>query len=334
VKVASDWVARMGSDQRTQGDEQSLQAWLREDPANVQEFDAQAALFNGVGLLADDVDARAVLMGHQPSPVAGAPPSRRLALGAGLGGLAAVVAGVGFARLFIDGAQVFETKPGEQRRLNLADGSKVVLNTGSKLRVRYDAAERRLFLDRGQVWFQVAKAAHRPFRVFVGRDEVRALGTAFDIRRDGDTARVTLEEGAVAIFRGVAERPIPTSTRSQASSLPIAGEHEPALILKPGEEVKIDPNAVLQVSDVDLTRIQAWRSGQLILDSTPLGDAVADFNRYDGVQLVLSDRALASLPVSGVFHTNRPEAFAESLVRSFPLIATTKDGEIVLSRQR
>jgi transmembrane sensor len=330
-EAAADWVTRLASDQRTREDEQQLQRWLTADSANGAAFDAHASVFNGVGALADDPEARAILMGGKAAPVRWLD---RRALVAG--GAAAVAASVAAAVVGVDllAGVTYRTEPGEQRRVRLADGSTVMLNTRSKLSVRFDGDERRLFLDYGQAWFQVAKDAQRPFRVFVGKDEVRALGTAFDVRRDGERATVTLEEGRVAIFRDVSSQPLPASSVAGGTSKLSAGPVAPAVILSPGDEARLVPATAATVVMVDLAHIQAWRTERVILESTPLGEAVEEFNRYGGPRLVVADPELAELPVSGVFHTDRPKAFAESIAMSFPVRATTvNDGQIVLTRR-
>lgn len=330
--AAADWVARLASDQRTREDDQGLQGWLAADGANAAAFDEHARIFNGVGALADDPDARAILMGAKADKPAWL--ARRALLGGGLGLAAAGVAAAVIGPDLLAG-KTYRTEPGEQRRLRLADGSTVMLNTRSKLRVRFDGAERRLFLDYGQAWFQVAKDAQRPFRVFVGKDEVRALGTAFDVRREGERATVTLEEGRVAIFRDASSQPLPVSLAANgASSKLVSGPVAPAVILSPGDEARLIPAAAPTIAAVDLAHVQAWRTERVILESTPLGEAVEEFNRYGGPRLVLADPGLADLPVSGVFHTDRPQAFAEAVATSFPVRATTAgDGRIVLAHR-
>lgn len=328
--AAADWVTRLASDQRTGQDEQGLQRWLAADAANASAFDDHARLFNGIGALADDPQARAILMGSSAAPARRV--DRRLLLGGGLATAAAAVTAAVIGPDLLAG-KTYVTQPGEQRRLRLADGSTVMLNTHSKLRVRFDDAERRLVLDYGQAWFQVAKDAQRPFRVFVGEDEVRALGTAFDVRRDGQRATVTLEEGRVAIFRQASSKPLAPTPAGGGSKL-VAGPVAPAVILSPGDEARLVPAAAPAVVAVDLAHVQAWRTERVILESTPLGEAVEEFNRYGGPRLVLGDGDLVDLPVSGVFHTDRPKAFAEALASSFPIDARAGDGgQIILTHR-
>lgn len=331
ARAAADWVARLGSDQATREDEQQLQRWLEADKAHGTAFDAHAQVFNAVAALAEDAEARAILMGGASARPQR--PDRRVLLGGGIAAAAAALTAAVIGPELLAGAR-YRTEPGEQRRLRLADGSTVMLNTRSKLRVRFDEGERRLFLDYGQAWFQVAKDAQRPFRVFVGNDEVRALGTAFDVRRDGERATVTLEEGRVAIFQNASRQPVSAASVAGAPSRLVAGPQTPAVILSPGDEARLVPAAAPAVAVVDLAHVQAWRTERVILDSTPLGEAIEEFNRYGGPRLVVADPRLAALPISGVFHTDRPQAFAESVAASFAVTATTTgDGQIVLDRR-
>jgi len=310
---AAAWVARMGSDQRTRADEEAFAAWAVADPARAADYDQHAELWDGLAALGGDAQARAVLLGGKGR--AAAPISRRAAIsGFGIAAAAAVVAAPQFDRL----RGVYQTRKGGQRQVLLPDGSQLMLDTDTRLRVQFSDADRRLVLDRGRAHFKVAKDAARPFRVFVGDDEVRALGTAFDVRKDGAAAKVTLEEGTVAVYRAADRRE--------------GGVRSPVAILKPGQQVRLMAEQPVQVAAVDVSREQAWRFGRMILDSAPLGEAVEDLNRYGGRQVVLSDPALAEVRVSGVFHTRDPEAFVEAITAAFPVRLAEENGrELVLA---
>jgi transmembrane sensor len=185
--------------------------------------------------------------------------------------------------------------------------------------VQIDDAERRILLDRGQAFFNVAHDPSRPFRVFVGSEEVRALGTAFEVRRVGNRMRVILEEGVVALYRG------------EASTV-LHAETTPDLVLQPGQAAELTPAQIVQVDAVDLRRAGAWRYGQMIFDAEPLAAAVAEINRYHRRKIVLNDPALGDIAISGVFQTGRPEAFADVLTQAFPVeIAHQDEREIRLA---
>ena len=339
-REAADWVVRLHADQRTRADEQAFQAWLEADPDHARVYAEHAALWAGVEALAEDDEARAILMPSRPRRRAPflSRVDRRTALVGGLGAVAAAAAIVG-PTLFAarETVQRLVTAPGQQRRVRLDDGSSVLLNTDTRLRVQLEAAERRLYLDRGQAFFQVAKDKSRPFRVFVGADEVRALGTAFEVRRIGDRARVVLEEGRVAVFRHAP--PTPTAHAPYAAATPLAPppaqSHDiPIAVLNPGQQLDLAPAAVTPVRTADLRKSEAWRYGRMILDDAPLGDTVADLNRYGGPQIVLADPSLAKIRVSGVFHTGRPEAFVEAVTDAFPVKVERQTPETIVLAPR
>lgn len=329
--AAAQWAARLGSDQCTRADEEAARSWINKDPAHARAYAQYMGLWDAVGDLVATDKAHQILKPLRSPVLVRRKISRRILLSGGLAAALAVATAV-VAPLWLHGAGTLMTAPGEQRRVQLPDGTGVLLNTNTQLRVKFVDAERGIMLDRGQAFFEVAKDTKRPFRVFVGSDEVRALGTAFEVRRIGNGVQVTLEEGRVAIYHS-------DSARSQPQAFPpvtsgtsvVVGPSTPVAILAPGEQAVVQPGDLVLVHTVDLKKTQAWRDGRMILDDVSLGDAVADLTRYGGVQIVLADSKLAAIRVSGVFHTGRPDAFAESIVAAFPVdIARQDDSTIVL----
>jgi transmembrane sensor len=237
------------------------------------------------------------------------------------GSAAAAAAGVAIIAPPFFGPSRYRTAKGEQRTIDLADGSVIALNTDSALIVDLTKTERRITLERGQAFFKVAKDPARPFRVFAGTYEVRALGTAFDVNRIGNTAKVTLEEGSVAIFDGVTSLGAPHTLNAK-----------PEVVLKPDQQVVMARKAPIRIAKIDAKSIAPWRYGELVLDETPLGEIVEDLNRYGGPQIVLADPGLASIRVSGMFHTGRPDLLVEALTAGFPVrIARKTSDRIVLA---
>jgi transmembrane sensor len=319
-EAATRWAVRMHSDQVTREDERAFTAWLAESEAHRASYDRQVALWAGVGALRDDPSAIAALQSLRSlAPKWGV--GRRQLLFASAAG-AAAIGGGWFAWRSLFASASYQTAVGEQRRIILSDGSAVTLNTDSALRVRFDTSERRLWLDRGQAFFAVERDAARPFRVFVGEDEVRAIGTAFDIRRQGDRAQVTLEEGVVAVYRNADQAEV------------LSAERQPDVVLRPNEQVVVAPTAPINVAMVDARRTGAWRFGQMVLESEPLSAAVAEINRYNARQIVIGDPSLNSVAINGVFQTGRPETFVEALTVGFPVeVSSEDDRTIVLARR-
>ncbi len=304
-REATDWVVRLGSDQRTGADDVAFKDWLEIAPEHANAYAEQQALWSGIAELSNNDDAKTFLARPEPShPIL---TRRRILMG---GSVAAAAAGIAIVAPQFFGPSRYATAKGEQRTIDLADGSVIALNTDSALTVDLTKSERRITLERGQAFFKVAKDRSRPFRVFAGTYEVRALGTAFDVHRVGDAAKVTLEEGSVAIFDGM---------NPQALTTPNFLAVRPTLILKPDQQVVMAKKAPIVVAKIDPRSIAPWRYGELVLDETPLGDIVEDLNRYGGPQIVLADPKLAELRVSGVFHTGRPDLLVEALTAGFPV---------------
>lgn len=214
---------------------------------------------------------------------------------------AAALAALAFASgLFGPPASYFadeRTGVGERRSMTLADGSKVELDTGTS----FDIAEggRSLTLYTGQVFVTVARDPTRPFRVGSGDDTVEALGTAFDVRRDGEATTVVVTESSVRV-----------SHPDRAGGVPIAA----------GQEVTFSPSTGPgPVRLAALPERTAWRQGQLRFAERPLGEVLDELGRYRRGVIVVTDPALRRLPVTGVFDVDRPDVLLEAVAAALPV---------------
>ena len=320
---AAAWVVRLHSDQRTQSDQEAFRAWLDADAANVEAFSAHVAIWDSVAAWGDDREAREIL---QFSPLWSGFGRRVAKWGVSIGGVAVAAALVVFVSGGLRLSQHYATVPGELRTISLSDGSTLLMNTDSKVSARFSQGERRVYLERGQAYFRVAKDSHRPFRVFVGHDEVRAVGTAFEVRRMGDRAEVVLEEGRLAIFRGVEQAADKPLLPTRAASTP----PKPLLYMTAGEALDLADRTPPVVQPANIVQSSAWRYGRVVLDETRLEDAAAELNRYGGPRSVLSDPRLADIRISGVFHTGRPRDVVSDVVRAFPIKVVKDDGEQIV----
>jgi len=208
---------------------------------------------------------------------------------AGGGALAASLAGL----MAWPNSVSYATATGEVRRIPLHDGSVVSINTASSLRVKIDDTRRRVVLDRGEAWFQVAHDTARPFVVEVGPVQVRAVGTAFSVRRRETGVDVLVTEGVVEVRTGGADAALRLSAGRKAF-LPYEGQ----------------PKYTAAVPD-EIDRSLAWRAGELAIDGQTLGQAAAEMNRYNDVQITV-DAALSQEPLVGYFRTDDPAGFAAS----------------------
>lgn len=119
------------------------------------------------------------------------PKSRKASKAAGVALLLALAIG---ALAWLDPAykrERFATAIGERRDVTLADGSQLLLDSGSQIEVSWHPLSRRVALRAGQVLFEVSPARYRPFVVSAGSTDIRVLGTRFNVRRLDDDVRVT-----------------------------------------------------------------------------------------------------------------------------------------------
>lgn len=179
----------------------------------------------------------------------------------------------------------YRTATAEQRLVRLEDGSTVLLNTDSSLSVDYAADARNVSLS-GEAYFSVAGNPDRPFTVHTAGGEVRALGTAFDVKQIGDDLTVTVYEHAVR----VALKQGQTVER-----------------LQEGQRASFHGGHVDALESVNLRQTAAWQRRQLVFAGQPLGQVVEELNRYRKGRIVILDRDLAEHRVTGVFDTHEPE---------------------------
>jgi len=363
---AADWFARLQSGQMDRGEREQFVEWLRESHLHVAEmlriaqihgslerFQRWARISTGPKTDVDNVvelppplerDSHTPQDGY-PAPRAAPSQARRERLGRRLLAIAAMLlvavgGGVELARIR---GQVIETERGERREVILADGSVLEVAPGTRLRVKYAEAERRVYLDRGRALFHVAKNPKQPFVVQSEATTVRAVGTAFGVERGVQGVIVTVSEGKVSVSSPVLRpstpsaiqtAPAPTELRqqqrvpgSQARSPTAARNEQGEVLLTANEQMTVVGSGTAEpVRQVDSARALAWAQGRLIFQNDEVSRAVAEFNRYNRVQITVSDADLAGKPVSGVFNAAEPEAFI-AFLQSVTPVAIERHGD-------
>jgi transmembrane sensor len=217
----------------------------------------------------------------------------------------------------------------------LEDGSTIGLRGDSEVLVRYTATERKVDLVRGEAFFTVAKNPDRPFVVHAHGVDVRAVGTAFNVRVDPAHVEVLVTEGRVAVDQAVAGASgegAGIEAREQAAS-PSAGlvpllldAGERAIVSLAGETVP----AVSAVPPAEIARALAWQPALLDFESAPLGEVVAEFNRRNHTQLVVADAGLRDMPIVASFRSDNVEGFVRLLELTAGVRVERRDGTIIL----
>lgn len=202
---------------------------------------------------------------------------------------------------------------GEIREIGLPDGSRVTLDSGSRIEAVFTKTQRKLTLKEGRARFRVAHEA-RPFVVHAGSSEVVATGTLFDVSLIGGRTAVLLLQGSVEVRAAGA----PQSRGSKLERL------------APGQKLILGDSAPPERRPA--TRGDAaWPERMLEFDNTRLDEASALANRYSKVQLKLGDERIGSLRVSGAFRAGDIAGLARSLATAFDLrIITQTDGSLLL----
>jgi len=307
---AAEWHARLGAPTVATNTIRDFAAW-RQDPANDEAYRRVERAWGGTGQLAQDPEMRDALdsvltrtRSRRARPV-------RQPLVIGLVGVAAAAALAFTGWSWLQARTVFTTAVGEQRLVQLADGSSVRLDTDTRIHVRFDGHQRMVDLEGGQALFTVAHDAGRPFIVAAGEARVTAVGTVFDVRRRDQGTNVTLVSGVVDVASGGRKARMAAGHQARSTA---AGP-------------------VIRAVDAETETL--WTSGRIIFRDTPLRQAVAEVNRYltDKVHLD-AGVALSSEPVSGVFNTGDRDAFVSTASEVFGLQASAEpDGSVRLSER-
>jgi transmembrane sensor len=346
---ASQWLARRDSADWSAGDQAEFQSWLEQSTAHMVAFVRLEAAWKQARRL--KALGAGVPPGQAPAPEEWlltpffdkplidkqepVEPSAPAATDSGLSahrrrllrGVAASVllATIGTAAWYVGSVRPdYSTPVGGLASVPISDGSKVTLNTDSRIRVAITETQRRVELQQGEAFFEVAKDAQRPFVVAAGTKRIVAVGTAFSVRRIGNDVRVAVTEGRVRV-EDAAERP-----------LAVTSFDEKTMLVSAGSTARANDAGVL-IQDKPIPEIESdlsWRTGYLIFRDLALADAVAEFNRYNARKIVIDDQAVARIRISGKFRSTQFEAFVRLLEDGFPVHAQNTDDRVLLTGSR
>lgn len=232
---------------------------------------------------------------------------------------------VGLTSLFFYSASIRETEPDtcyiggdglEADIVVLADGTRVSL--GSKTTFRYDGdygKKRRTVCLEGEAYFEVAKDPSRPFVVKTAAQEIRALGTKFNVMayREDSLVVTTLLEGAVSLTGGG------------------KGGNE-AVLLRPDEQLVYNRlTGRAHLSKVDASQFTSWTSGYYYFPDQSLESILYRLGYVYGVKFTVESESLNRRTFNGTFYRGQSiEDIMEIIRLSIPIHYTIEDHHVTL----
>ncbi|ENO99044.1 transmembrane sensor [Thauera phenylacetica B4P] len=320
VDAAIAWSVKLDYNRATDATRQAFEQWLRADPLHVLAWSRIGTLRGDLAQLPTRLalDTLQAVEAQRESAHKSTHHERRQALK--LLSLSGLVLGLGWAardhapwqRLLADAS----TSVGEQKTLHLADGTVLVLNTDSAVSTDVEGERRLIVLRRGEIMVTTgadagtdagasgrgaaAKRSSRPFWVHTPFGRMQALGTRFVVRLEPDRARVSVQEGAVALH----------------PDNPAAEVGDPAIV-HAGESRWLSEAGSAPAQSLGF-EADAWAEGVVAGRNIRLGDLVAELGRYRSGRVTCDDR-VAGLRVSGVFHIRDTDQALRFLAQTQPV---------------
>jgi len=316
---AGRWFARLLDPDCGDAERASFEHWRAASPAHAAAYRDFEALWAAGATVASRPEiaaaARAAL--HDE---ARAPRTRWMPAFAAAAMILVAVSGWLGWRAWQGGADIpgtrYATATGQQRSVQLADGSSMLLDTDSVVVVRFGGDRRDVELLQGRVQFDVHHDPARPFSVRAEGGTVTDVGTVFQIRLDDDAVNVALLQGEVAIA---------TRTHGQSRSAS----------LKAGEQLRYDRDGEIgPVQPIDTLAAEGWTHGKLFVHDWSLPQLLAAMNRYNDTKLEIGDPALDDVRISGAFKVGDQQTLLQILREGWSIDARrTSPTRIVLSQR-
>ncbi len=315
------WLLRLQSPELPELEEKQFFTWLKSCAEHQQAYVNAEAYWDGLAGLQSSEVANGII-----ADVAANDADKRQSWG--MWAIAASVvlfAGLFLLQLGIDSSQhTYRSAVGEQRQISLADGSTVILNTESQLRVEKmeSSATRVVHLDFGEALFDIKPDSHRPFIVTTERGSVRVLGTRFTVLSEEDTTLITVLEGKVAL----ADRTVDELSQQ---------DYKPQATLVTDQQLSI-AQAIKgeRPRQVDAKSLATWEGGRQVYNGVPLGVVVKDLSRYFDGDIKLREEALKSKRVVAVIDLQDKASAIATLEAVFNIVAVNHSDQLTVLQSK
>jgi transmembrane sensor len=309
---ACAWIAQLDGGEPTQEDLDAFREWINRSPHHREEIKRLSTVWSDLNILTE----LAVPL-KRPNRTFGRIFMLRSAAFAAMA-VVGIAVTVYFLRplLPINTAAeslFYSTNIGEQKPITLADGSKVLLNTNSRIQVSYGTEWREVHLLQGEAYFEVEHNRDRPFLVYAGSNIVRAVGTAFTVHIKKQDVEVIVTVGAVEL----------SSVANMGGSASAGSLAKPQVTklatIKAGQSATFNDEveSIEAIRVPEVTRKLSWREGVLSFSGEPLEQVVDEVSRYTPITIVISDPAIRNIAIGGYFKAGETDAMFEALETSF-----------------
>jgi len=342
---AGEWLIKLDGDNVPSTEElASLREWLSRSPVHREQLASLANFWDKMNVLTE----LAVPLGHPRRSFFEnlrhtIPPIGRAAVV-----MVAIIIGIGVSLTywsrpdpFFSSNGLYATAVGQQQSTTLSDGSVVILNTNSQIKVDYGNDYRDIRLLQGEAHFTVVKDSRHPFQVYAGNGRVQAVGTAFSVYLKADSIDVTVTEGKVALA-SFSRQNMSQSTQRQTqgrdvqpsgSNEIVGGSFVEALVtIKAGESATIwsggdvnndsTINPIETVEATEMTKRLSWRDGVLTFTGDPLEEVVDEISRYTTISITITDPDIRAMRIGGRFSIGETDAMFDALEANFGLRVT------------
>ncbi len=308
------WLVRVQSDAATEADWSALADWLDESDERLVMFEAVERLTASIEEDAQAIvhglkDAAGVVIPFRPRP--SFLPSRPV-WGALIAACLVLLAGPVVWQASLGTPEIYRTNPGQTREITLSDGTYIHLGADSELTARIGWRARRVKMATAEATFDVAHDAEKPFLISVGDQQVKVVGTEFNIRHLDDQVVVTVRRGVVEVRQ-------PDLGFAQVARLTVGDQLTHRVGAPTSRQARVDPAVAF-----------AWTEGRLICEDQRLSEIVADLNRRYGARIEVSDAA-GRKRFSGVLSLDDQDQVVRRLA-DYLSLTVERRGEAVLLR--
>ncbi len=197
------------------------------------------------------------------------------------------------------------------KNILLPDNTKIVLDKNSDIEVNYFKNKREIKFNEGRAMFYVAKDKTKVFTIDINHTQIKVLGTAFEVDKFDNKISIKVKEGLVKI--------------SKENN----NKHETIALLKKEDSLLLDESSnILSLNKIQINKIANWEKGYILLDNTPLEEAIKQFSRYNEIKVSFENYRVTQIPITGKFTLNEFDSFIKALPKIYALKIEKKSNEI------